>query len=100
MIRLISGESGGQAAAPSGDISSETLDELRQACRDTLAQRRVVDRRLKRQSKRSEALSLQSEWKGHNTESGLNSTLDPYTAHLGQVTHGRLIVILCDATTA
>jgi hypothetical protein len=100
VIRLISGESGGQAAAPSGDVSSATLDELRQACRDTLAQRRIVERRLKRQSRRSEALSLQSEWKVHDIESGFNSTLDPYTAYLGQITHERLIVILCDATTA
>jgi hypothetical protein len=48
----------------------------------------------------SEALPLQSEWKVNDIESGLNSTLDPYTAYLGQVTHERLIVILCDATTA
>ena len=100
MTRLISGESGGQAAAPSVDVSSETLDELRQACRYTLAQRRGVERRLKRQSKCSEALPLQSEWKVNDIEFGLNSTLDPYTTHLGQNTHGCLIVILYEATTA
>ena len=99
-MRLISGESGGQAAASSGDVTSETLDELRQACRDTLAQRRVVERQLKRQSRCSEALPLQSEWKVNDIESSLNSTLDLYTAYLGQVTHGRLIVIPYDATTA
>ena len=44
-------------------------------------------------AKLSEALPLQSEWKVNDIESGLDSTLDPLIAYLGQATHQRLIVL-------